>query len=59
MEAGDVILEVDGKKITSPEDYLQVVHGAANTRWLKLKIKDKNATGNITIYYVIARKRAP
>ena len=56
MEVGDVIVEVDGKKVTTPQEYAKALNGVSDAEKVKLKIKDKN-TGNDVDYYVSAKKR--
>jgi len=53
---GDIIVEVDGKKVTSPDDYAKAINGVSDHEKIKLKIKDKN-TGKDVEYYASARKR--
>ena len=56
MEVGDIIVEVDGKKVMSPDDYAKAINGVSDHEKIKLKIKDKN-TGKDVEYYASARKR--
>jgi S1-C subfamily serine protease len=56
MEVGDIIVEVDGKKVASPDDDVKAINGVSDHEKIKLKIKDKN-TGNDVEYYASAHKR--
>jgi S1-C subfamily serine protease len=56
MEVGDIIVEVDGKKVTTPQEYAKALNNVADPEKIKLKVKDKN-TGNDIDLYVSARKR--
>jgi len=56
MEVGDIIVEVDGKKVTTPQEYAKALNNVADPAKIKLKVKDKN-TGNDVDFYVSARKR--
>jgi S1-C subfamily serine protease len=56
MEVGDIIVEVDGKKVTTPQEYAKALNNVADPDKVKLKVKDKN-TGNDVDFYVSARKR--
>ena len=56
MEVGDIIVEVDGKKVTTPQEYAKALNNVADPAKVKLKVKDKN-TGNDVDFYVSARKR--
>jgi len=40
LEKGDIIIEVDGKKIKSAEDYAKAINGAADHTKTKIKVKD-------------------
>jgi S1-C subfamily serine protease len=56
LEKGDIITEVDGKKVTSAEDYAKAINGAADQAKLKIKVKDVN-TGNESDFFAEAAKR--
>jgi hypothetical protein len=56
MEKGDIIVEVDGKKVKTAEDYVKALNGAADPDKVKLKIRDVNS-GNDADYYAKAAKR--
>lgn len=56
LEVGDIIVEVDGKKVSSPEDYAKAINGVSNAEKVKLNVKDKNTGMNITCY-ASAKKR--
>jgi S1-C subfamily serine protease len=56
LEAGDIILELDGFKVTTPEEYAKAINGVGDHEKVKLKIRDKN-TGNDVVFYATARKR--
>jgi S1-C subfamily serine protease len=56
MDPGDIIVEVDGKKVASPEAYAKAINAVTDHEKIKLKIKDKN-TGNDVELYASARKR--
>ncbi|HEV3083961.1 MAG TPA: PDZ domain-containing protein [Gemmataceae bacterium] len=56
LEVGDIIVEVDGKKVTTPQEYAKALNNVADPEKIKLKVKDKN-TGNDIDLYVSARKR--
>ncbi len=43
MEKGDIITEVDGKKIKSAQDYAKAMNGAADHATTKLKVRDVNS----------------
>jgi len=55
LEKGDVITEVDGKKIKSAQDYAKAMNGAADHTKIKVKIRDVNS-GNEVEYYADAVK---
>jgi hypothetical protein len=57
LEAGDVILEVDGKPVKSPDDYAKAINAASDPKRLKLKIRSTAPGGDIDTLYVIARTR--
>jgi hypothetical protein len=56
MEAGDIISEVDGKKVTSAADYVAALDGAKDIGKVKLKVIDVN-TGNAMDFTVTAAER--
>ncbi|HLN33415.1 MAG TPA: PDZ domain-containing protein [Gemmataceae bacterium] len=43
MEKGDIITEVEGKKIKSAQDYAKALNGAADHTKTKIKVKDVNS----------------
>jgi hypothetical protein len=45
MEKGDIIVEVDGKKIKSAQDYVKAINGAADHTKIAIKVRDVR-TGN-------------
>ncbi len=56
LEKGDIIIEVDGKKIKSAQDYAKALDGAADHSKTKIKIRDVN-TGDEQDFTVDAEKR--
>jgi C-terminal processing protease CtpA/Prc len=56
MEKGDIIVEVEGKPVRSPEEYAKAINGAADHTKLKLKVRDVN-TGNDQDFETAADKR--
>ncbi len=56
MEKGDIIVEVEGKPVKSPQDYAKAMNGAADHTKVKLKIRDVN-TGNDQEFEADAAKR--
>jgi S1-C subfamily serine protease len=55
MEKGDIIVEVDGKKIKSADDYVKAMNGVADSTKIKLKVKDVN-TGQDADFHANAAK---
>jgi S1-C subfamily serine protease len=45
MEKGDIIVEVEGKKIKSAQDYVKAINGAEDHTKIKIKVRDVR-TGN-------------
>jgi S1-C subfamily serine protease len=45
LEKGDIITEVDGKRIKSPQDYAKAMNGTADHAKTKIKVRDVR-TGN-------------
>jgi S1-C subfamily serine protease len=56
MEKGDIIVEVDGKKVKSAEDYAKALNGAKDASKIPIKVKDVN-TGQDADFTVAAAKR--
>jgi len=56
MEKGDIITEVDGKKIKSAQDYAKALNGAADHSKTKIKVRDVNS-GDEQDFTVEAEKR--
>ncbi|HLN31826.1 MAG TPA: protein kinase [Gemmataceae bacterium] len=56
LEAGDIILEMDGKAVKSPDDYAKVLNGVKDHTKIKLKIRDVR-TGNDLSCTVTAKER--
>jgi S1-C subfamily serine protease len=56
LEKGDIITEVDGKKVKSAEDYAKAINGAADHAKTKIKVKDVR-TGDESEFFADAAKR--
>jgi len=56
LEKGDIILEVDGKKIKSAQDYAKAMNGAADHSKTKIKVRDVRS-GDEREFEVDAAKR--
>jgi len=56
MEKGDVITEVDGKRIKTASDYAKAMNGVKDSTKIKLKVRDVN-TGQEAEFYADAAKR--
>jgi membrane-associated protease RseP (regulator of RpoE activity) len=56
MEKGDIIVEVEGKKIKSAQDYAKAINGAADSTRIKIKVRDVRS-GNDQDFEVEAVKR--
>jgi S1-C subfamily serine protease len=56
MEKGDVVTEVDGKRIKSASDYAKAMNGAKDPAKIKVKVRDVN-TGREVEFYADAAKR--
>ena len=56
MEKGDIITEVEGKKIKSAEDYAKALNGAAVHTKTKIKVKDVRS-GDVKEFTVNAAQR--
>jgi hypothetical protein len=56
MEKGDIIVEINGKKLKTAADYVKALNDAADPMKIKLKIRDVN-TGKDQEFYVGAMKR--
>jgi len=56
LEQGDIITEVDGKKVRSAQDYAKAMNGAPDHNKIKLRVRDVN-TGKQLEYYAKAVKR--
>ncbi len=56
MEKGDIIVEVEGKPVTSPESYAKAINGAADHTKIKVKVQDVNS-GDKADFVAEAAKR--
>jgi len=56
LEKGDIITEVDGKKVKSAQDYAKAMNGVADPAKIKLKVRDVN-TGKEIEFSASADKR--
>ena len=56
LEKGDIITEVDGKKVKSAQDYAKAMNGVADPAKIKLKVRDVN-TGKEIEFHANADKR--
>ena len=56
LEPGDIIVEVDGKKVTTPKDYADALNNAKNHDGVKLKVKDVR-TGDMQEFFAKSSKR--
>jgi S1-C subfamily serine protease len=56
LEKGDIVVEIDGKKVKTPKEYMEALNKAADPMKIKLKIRDVN-TGNDQVFYAAAVKR--
>jgi hypothetical protein len=56
LEKGDIITEVDGKRIKSSDDYVKAMNDASDPAKLKLKVRDVR-TGDDQEFYADAAKR--
>jgi hypothetical protein len=56
MEAGDIIAEIEGKKIKSADDYVKAMNSAADHAKTKLKVRDVNS-GDYAALVADAAKR--
>src|SRR5262249_36805382 len=56
LEKGDIITEVDGKKVKSAQDYAKAVDGAADHAKVKVKVRDVNS-GQEMEFYANSAKR--
>ncbi len=56
LEKGDIITEVDGKKIKSAQDYVKAMNGAADHSKTKVKVRDVNS-GDVVELVAEADKR--
>jgi membrane-associated protease RseP (regulator of RpoE activity) len=50
LQPGDVIVEVEGTKITSEADYAKAMNGAKNPDKIEIKVKD--TSGKVNTWYV-------
>jgi S1-C subfamily serine protease len=56
MEKGDIITEIDGKPVKTPQEYAKAMNGAADHSKTKVKVKDVR-TGNEVEFTADAEKR--